>query len=271
MSEHLICLCSNPFELPKFLLRLCVLPRQFLFTFFFFVKQTDFLVLLVFCFTLYLFQFSMFTRQQKLFSLNKSRLKLKYLFLKSGTEPSRSDSPLFMRGSYVLRCIGWCALGMAEAVTRVPQVYLGNRDLLDGSYVCPNHKQELSSVYQFIDVLYNLHWVLSSSDDDFIKSDSLSDYYECIHCLHCTVQRLKYLSYLGNYWLLPDLGNDWLLPCECRYWPYTSVSSVGLLTQVCSRQRHGTLGPCTGRQNVLVSLFISHSHTVLNITFFFVN
>ena len=63
---------------------------------------------------------------------------------------------------------------------------------------------------------------------DFIKSDLLvSDSYAC---LHCTVQCLKYSSYLGNYWLLPNLGNDWLLPCECRYWPYTSVSSVGLLT-----------------------------------------
>ena len=28
------------------------------------------------------------------------------------------------------------------------------------------HKQELSSVYQFIDVLYNLRWVLSSSDNE---------------------------------------------------------------------------------------------------------
>ena len=58
--------------------------------------------------------------------------------------------------------------------------------VFDGSYVRPNHKQELSSVYQFIDVLYNLCWVLSSSDErlmefydlllalDFIKSDSLS-------------------------------------------------------------------------------------------------
>ena len=54
---------------------------------------------------------------------------------------------------------------MAKVVTRVPWVYLGNRDRLDRSYVCPNHKQELSSVYQFIDVLYNLHWVLSSSDE----------------------------------------------------------------------------------------------------------
>ena len=48
----------------------------------------------------------------------------------------------------------------------------------------------------------------------------------------CTVlcNTLSTLSYLGNYWLLPNLGNDWLLPRECRYWPYTSVSSVGLLT-----------------------------------------
>ena len=64
---------------------------------------------------------------------------------------------------------------------------------------------------------------------DFIKSDSMS-VYDVSACLHCTVQHLKYLSYLGNYWLLPNLGNDWLLPRECRYWPYTSVSSVGLLT-----------------------------------------
>ena len=71
-------------------------------------------------------------------------------------------------------CVGWHALDATKAVTHVPQVYLGNRDLLDGSYVCPNHKQELSSVYQFIDVLYNLRCLLSSSDDDFIKSDSLS-------------------------------------------------------------------------------------------------
>ena len=29
VSEHLIYLCSNPFELPKFSLRLCILPRCF--------------------------------------------------------------------------------------------------------------------------------------------------------------------------------------------------------------------------------------------------
>ena len=40
---------------------------------------------------------------------------------------------------------------------------------LDGSYVCPNHKQELSSVYQFIDVLYNLCWVLSSSGERLME------------------------------------------------------------------------------------------------------
>ena len=48
-------------------------------------------------------------------------------------------------------------------------MYLSNRDRLDGSYVCPNHKQELSSVHQFIDVLYNLRWVLSSSDDELME------------------------------------------------------------------------------------------------------
>ena len=48
-------------------------------------------------------------------------------------------------------------------------MYLGNRDRLDGSYVCPNHKQELSSVYQFIDVLYNLRWVLSSSGERLME------------------------------------------------------------------------------------------------------
>ena len=58
---------------------------------------------------------------------------------------------------------------MAKTVTHVPFVYLGNCDHLDGSYVCPNHKQELSSVYQFIDVLYNLRWVLSSSDDELME------------------------------------------------------------------------------------------------------
>ena len=71
-------------------------------------------------------------------------------------------------------CSAWCALGTAKTVTRVPWVYLGNRDRLDGSYVCPNHKQELSSVYQFIDVLYNLCWVLSSSDDELMEFYDLS-------------------------------------------------------------------------------------------------
>ena len=60
----------------------------------------------------------------------------------------------------------------------------------------PNHKQELSSVYQFIDVLYNLRWVLSSSGgrlmefyDPLVSSDSMSDFYESdsIRWLHCTV------------------------------------------------------------------------------------
>ena len=58
---------------------------------------------------------------------------------------------------------------MAKTVTHVPKVYLSNRDRLNGSYVCPNHKQELSSVYQFIDVLYNLRWVLSSSDERLME------------------------------------------------------------------------------------------------------
>ena len=99
----------------------------------------------------------------------------------------------------------------------------------------PNHKQELSSVYQFIDVLYNLRWVLSCSGerlmefyDPLVSSDLLV--YDVYAYLHCTVQRLKYSSYLGNYWLLPNLGNYWLLLHECCYWPYTLVSSVRLLT-----------------------------------------
>ena len=66
-------------------------------------------------------------------------------------------------------CSTWRALGAAKTVTRVPFVYLGNHDRLDGSYICPNHKQELSSVYQFIDVLYNLCWVLSSIDNEFME------------------------------------------------------------------------------------------------------
>ena len=129
---------------------------------------------------------------------------------------------------------------MAKTVSRVPNVYLGNRDRLDGSYVCPNHKQELSSVYQLIDVLYNLRWMLSSSDGELVTSMSITlvvtslsltlQVYDVYACLHCTVQCLKYLLYLGNYWLLPNLGNDWLLPRKCCYWPYTSVSSVRLLT-----------------------------------------
>ena len=95
-------------------------------------------------------------------------------------------------------CSTWRALGTAKTVTCVPWVYLGNRDRLDGSYVCPNHKQELSSVYQFIDVLYNLRCVLSSSDNDILKSISLSSLTlthwvvtslspDFIKCLHCTV------------------------------------------------------------------------------------
>ena len=68
--------------------------------------------------------------------------------------------------------------------------------------------------------------MLSSSDerlmefyDSLVSSDLLvSDVYASMRvydicaCLHCTVQHLKYSSYLGNYWLLPNLGNDWLLP-----------------------------------------------------------
>ena len=76
--------------------------------------------------------------------------------------------------------------------------------------------------------------MLSSSDDELVTSMSItlvvtSLSRDFVKCLHCTVQCLKYLSYLGNYWLLPNLGNDWLLPRKCHYWPYTSVSSVGAL------------------------------------------
>ena len=95
-----------------------------------------------------------------------------------------------------------------------------------GLDVCPNHKQELSSVYQFIDVLYNLCWVLSSSDerlmefyDPLVNSDllvtSLSPTSLSLMSMRvCTVlcNHLKYSLYLGNYGLLPNLGNDWLLP-----------------------------------------------------------
>ena len=66
-------------------------------------------------------------------------------------------------------CSAWRALGTAKTVYSCFLVYLGNRDHLDGSYVCPNHKEELSSVYQFIGVLYNLRWVLSSSDDELME------------------------------------------------------------------------------------------------------
>ena len=38
--------------------------------------------------------------------------------------------------------VRWCALGTAKTVARVPWINLGNRDRLDGSYVCPNHKEE---------------------------------------------------------------------------------------------------------------------------------
>ena len=54
-----------------------------------------------------------------------------------------------------------------------------------------------------LDFLKSREFINSSCD--FIKSDIYA-------CLHCTVQHLKYSSYLGNYWLLPNLGNDWLLP-----------------------------------------------------------
>ena len=37
--------------------------------------------------------------------------------------------------------------GVAKTVARIPWVNLGNLDRLGGSYVCPNHKQQLSSVY----------------------------------------------------------------------------------------------------------------------------
>ena len=50
------------------------------------------------------------------------------------------------------------------------------------------------------------------SSGNFLKSDSMSLLTLTHWCLHCTVQCLKYSSYLGGYWLLPNLGNDWLLP-----------------------------------------------------------
>ena len=49
VSEHLIYLCSNPFELPKFLLRLCVFYLGSFFLLFFLLSRPVF-VLLVFCF-----------------------------------------------------------------------------------------------------------------------------------------------------------------------------------------------------------------------------
>ena len=71
--------------------------------------------------------------------------------------------------------------------------------------------------------------MLSSSDDELVTSMSITLVVTSLsltslslmsmrvltlthRCLHCTVQRLKYSSYLGGYWLLPNLGNDWLLP-----------------------------------------------------------
>ena len=92
------------------------------------------------------------------------------------------------------------------------------------------HKQELSSVYQFIGVLYNLQWLLSSSDDELT---------ECLWPWSLTVCTVL-CSALSTHrtWLLLATAH------ECSYWPRTSVSSVRLWTLVCSRQRHGTLGPC---------------------------
>ena len=100
MFKRLVYLCLNSFGLPMFSLRLCVYIGSFFLLFF--LLSRPILVLLVFCFCTCFVLLFMFVSifhlldSKKLYGLNKSRLKLKYLFLKSGTEPSRPDSPPFM-------------------------------------------------------------------------------------------------------------------------------------------------------------------------------
>ena len=66
-------------------------------------------------------------------------------------------------------CSAWRVLGRLRQLLVFPRYTSVTVGRLDGSYVCPNHKQELSSVYQFIDVLYNLRWVLSSSGERLME------------------------------------------------------------------------------------------------------
>ena len=87
------------------------------------------------------------------------RLKLKYLLLSYEQIPSRLDSPPIMGGSLVVR--GSEAVAQASGTAETVD-YFGwlNLDVLMifsmGPTIHSNYKQEISSVYQFIDVLYNL-------------------------------------------------------------------------------------------------------------------
>ena len=117
-----------------------------------------------------------------------------------------------------------CILGttkMCTALGRWPRLPMISRWVFHPF----QYKQELSSVYQFIAVLYNLLCLLSSSDDEL--TECLWLWWLTVHTVLCSA-----LSTDGTRLPLATVR-------ECSYWPCTSASSMRLWTWVCSRQRHG--------------------------------
>ena len=132
--------------------------------------------------------------------------------------------------SFSTRCL-W-ALGGSLAVVR--SYALGCEPLVTGYLamgltIRSSHKQELSSVYQFIDVLYSLciyealrHWSLSSF----------------FYCQSVPLSLSLSLSFSPALYLCraicTKLVTIWLATVgRCYYWSHTSVRSVRLYTGEC--------------------------------------
>ena len=92
------------------------------------------------------------------------------------------------------------------------------------------HKQELSSVYKFIAVLYYIDRLLSSVID--CQSKLGETLLWLLSCLHCTTQGLKYWPWLDHDWLsLVTVAIGHMLGWIC-----------GAPSQwVCSRQQQGAI------------------------------
>ena len=150
-------------------------------------------------------------------------MKLKYLLFSCWNRYHRAGFST-KNGRFLLSVVRSYALGCEPLVT-------GN--LAMGLTIRSSHKQELSSVYQFIDVLYSLciyealrHWSLSCLL-------LLLQFRVLLLCLALSSSLSSLALYLCRV-IYTKLAAIWLATIgRCYYWSHTSARSVRLYTGEC--------------------------------------